>query len=432
MAYLFLLALILIVGHLLLKERTGALLCLLTLFPELVGIILNKAGLTGLNMAVKYGLFACVLWSSRLIINSNWQNLWRNPLSILLYILVGVMIWHNEVYVGGAKVNPEIAAFQLNIILRVLIPYVILMLCADQDDVLDSYCRSIPWWGLFLFVTFVTLMGFSAIDMSDRMTIAKETGVNSISLSRFAAMTLLGALIFFMRSKNSNNRHFYLAIVVVGAFMLLLASQRGTIVGCAIAALLALGLILIRQGRTREFVGISAGLIIAVNILLTFFDFEILNRFQQLEGYRTLERYADYGIAWKAFRENGFLTGLGSMGYNAYTGGLRPYPHSMVLELMAEYGLVGLITALSIVAYGCYITFRILVSYTGIKVQMAVPIIWVALLFSVLVSGSFLSNAPFFLITGVLTLCYQNMEEPAGEPADDNETELTEADGIKE
>lgn len=421
MAYIFLVIFLGVTGFLVYKEKTGAILCLLTLFPEVVGIMLNRAGLMGLNMAIKYALFACVLWSSRFIINENWQNLWRNPLSVLFYVLIAVMIWHNEIYIGGAKLNPDIANFQLNIILRVLIPYIILMLCADQTDILDDYCQSIPWWGLFLLISIVMLMGFSSIDISDRMSILEETGINTISLSRYAAITLLGSLISLMRFKIKILRYSYSGILIFALFMLLLASQRGTIIGVAVASVLALGFILIRQGRTKEFIYITIGIVSIVLVLLTFFNFEILNRFQQLEGYQSFERYDDYGIAWRAFNENHYLTGLGSMGYQAYTGGSRPYPHSMILELMAEYGIVGLFFAISVIIYGGWMTYKILISYKDTNIEMSIPIIWVSLLFSVLVSGSFLTNASFFLITGVLILCYQN--RPFTELEDDDNIE---------
>lgn len=421
MAYLFLVIFILVVTHLIKYEKVGALLCLLTLFPELVGVILNKAGLMGLNMAVKYGLFAVCLWECRNLINENFSNLWRNPISILFYLLVAVMIWHNDFYIQGADRNPVIATFELNVILRVFIPYVILMLCADHDDVIGQYCTSIPWWGLGFIITFVALMGFGAVDMSDRMTIEKETGVNSILLSRIAAITILGALIPYLRKSDKLLKYSYLGIMIIGAFMLFLASQRGTIIGVGVAIILALGLILLREGKQKQFWIITACLGASIFVLLNFFDFEILHRFQQLEGYQSFERYADYGIAWRAFGENDYLTGLGSMGYHKYTGGFRPYPHSMILELMAEYGLIGLITAIGIVVMGSWMTYRVLMRTDEAAVEMAVPIIWVALLFSVLVSGSFLSNAQFYLLTAVLILCYQNPEKEYSEQAHENQ-----------
>ena len=411
MSYIFLLLFCVAIYFFIREEKVGNILCLLTLFPELVGVLLNKAGFMGLNMAVKYALFAVCLWECRRMINENFSNLWRNPISILFYLLVAAMVWHNEFYIGGADTNPNIATFQLNVILRVFIPYIIIMLCADHDDVIEQYCNSIPWWGLGFIVAFVALMGFGAVDMSDRMTLEKETGVNSILLSRIAAMTILGALIPYLRATDKLLKYSYLVIVIIGAFMLLLASQRGTIIGVGVAVILALALILIREGKQKQFWIITTCLVAVIFILLNFFDFEILHRFQQLKGYQSFERYADYGIAWRAFSENDYLTGLGSMGYNKYTGGFRPYPHSMILELMAEYGLIGLITAIGIVVIGSWMTYKILIRTENVASEMAVPVIWVSLLFSVLVSGSFLSNAPFYLTTAILILCYQNQEQ---------------------
>ena len=411
MAYIFLVVFLIVTGYFVYTEKTGVVLCLLTLFPDLVGIMFNKVGLMGLNMATKYAIFVCVLWSSRNIINYNWMNLWRNPLSVLFYVLIIVLVLHNELRIQGAIHNKAIADFQLNVILRAFIPYIIIMLCADQKDILNQYCLSIPWWGLFFLITFVALMGFRAIDMRDRMSIIKETGINSISLSRYAAITSLGAFISFMIAKNRKEQLIYIGILAVGLFMLLLASQRGTIIGVGDAILTALDFILWHQGKKIQFIAITLGIIGGVFILLTFFNFEILNRFQQLENYQSFERYADYGIAWKAFQENHYLSGLGSMGYSAYTGGFRPYPHSMLLELMSEYGIIGLIFAISIIIYGIYMCYNILTRSNYANIEMSVPVLWIALLFSVLVSGNLLYNASFFLATGILILCYKNKIE---------------------
>ena len=96
------------------------------------------------------------------------------------------------------------------------------------------------------------------------------------------------------------------------------------------------------------------------------------------------------------------------MGYSAYTGGFRQYPHSMLLELISEYGIIGLIFAISIIIYGIYMCYKILTRSNCANIEMSVPVLWIALLFSVLVSGNLLYNASFFLATGVLILCNQN------------------------
>lgn len=93
--------------------------------------------------------------------------------------------------------------------------------------------------------------------------------------------------------------------------MLLLASQRATILGVGIASVLCLGTILLKQGKTNQFIKASIVIIALVAIFLTLFDFEILNRFNDLNNYKSFERYSDYSIAWNAFKESNFLTGLG-------------------------------------------------------------------------------------------------------------------------
>lgn len=209
MALIFLLALIVSLTCLTCQRKTGAILCLLVIFPEILGIIFHKAGLLGFNMMARYALLGTIILINIRNIDCYFSNLWKNPLSTFLYIFTFVMILHNYFIVGGANTNPNIASFQLNVILRIIIPYSVLLIVCRATENLNEFCKWIPFWGVAFIVVFVVLLGIDGINISNRMTIEEETGVNSISLSRFSAITLLSSLVYFLYNETKKNIFIY-------------------------------------------------------------------------------------------------------------------------------------------------------------------------------------------------------------------------------
>lgn len=423
MAIPFLFILVLSLIYLIYKRNIGGLLCLLTLFPDVIGMVLIRSGISGLAMITKYGLMLAVVYLARAQLGENVSNIWRSPVSKLFYALIVVMFLHNEVLVGGASAHVEIATFQLNIVLRILIPWILLMLCANDRNTITQYCKAVPWWGLFFMLVFIFLIGIAKENFDNRMSMTEETGINSISLSRYAAMTFCGTLVCLVMKCSKVMKYTYAGILMLSAFVLLLASQRGSVVGVGLAVVVALGFIMIKRRMFGQYIAVLFGIIILVFILLSYFDFQVFSRFEELKDYESMYRYADYGIAWKAYSENDYIWGLGSMGYSAYTNGFRQYPHSFILELMSEYGIVGLIFALTVLIYGIKLTIRVFKSNTSINPMMTIPMIWLALLCSALVSADFLHNAQFFLVTGMLVLTAQNVNTNDDVELLDDETE---------
>lgn len=407
MAIAFIVAILALVAYLLLAHRYGAVLCLLTVFPIIISLLYEALGIEGLNVITQYVLLLAVVILNINKVVHNLTNIWKHPLSILFYILIFVIFLHNYYIVGGALNNEDIATFQLNIFLRMVIPYVILLILAKERNILDDFCHSMPMWGAVFMAVFLVLIGIDNVDVSDRLTLQEETGVDSISLSRFGAIILLSAFLNAISDKG-RLKYIYFAIALGGLFILILAGQRGVIIGVVAAILAALVFIRMKKTQKKRLWVVVIGIGIAVIALLSTAEFEILHRFKgNIIEQQQYGRIADYGIAWNVFQQCGIVKGLGSMGYMEYTNGTRPYPHSLLLELMAEYGIVGLIYALSLIIGGSIMALKIMGRKNINLYDMDIALIWIALLFSVLVSGSFLTNSIFIIISGALILVYQ-------------------------
>ncbi len=405
----FLLILIVLILFFLLRRDIGSLLCLTTIFPELIGIILDANGISGLNMIVRFSLFAVIFIICLPQMNTGYINLFNNPLTIFFYIFVFTLVLHNVYLIEGAMKNPKIATFQLQFFLRVFIPFLILLLTANKKNVLINLCDSIPIWGAFFIAAFLLVFGLEHLDFSDRNTIQEETGINSISLSRIAVIIAVPSLFYFLKGY-SRYRFFHFIIFLFSLFLLILAGQRGTIIGAGFSALLFLIIAYLKQGKLMTFSIIIIAVVLISYIILSLYDFQILHRFEELKHYESFERYSDYGTAWKAYSDNNYLTGLGSMGYYYYTHAQRDYPHSFILELMCEYGIVGFLFSITTIIYGFFMSYKVIEkNLSEFQNDLSViPLIWCSLLVSVLVSGNLISNATFLTTTAILILEHNN------------------------
>ena len=193
MGFLFVFILLLLVSYYLAKKNIGALLCLSTLFPEIFGAIFHNTGLSGVNMLFRYLIYIIIIIFSiqKRHIFTKW--IFTDIFSIAFFILIATMIWHNYYYIGRARSDANVAAFQFNIILRMVIPYILILITAKNRQVLKQFVQSIPVWGLLFLAVFYLLIGLEGVDTSDRLTIENSTGFNSIGLSRLAIIIFISS-----------------------------------------------------------------------------------------------------------------------------------------------------------------------------------------------------------------------------------------------
>lgn len=401
MGLLFLLLMLVAIFFFVFSKKSGAILALAVLFPEMSGIILNRAGLEGLNMLFRYSLYIVVFVMNIDVLKYGIKRLWGDLTSLLFYAVIITMVVLNLFIVGRARYDTDVADFQMNVILRVFVPYVVvLMTLVNKKNIMD-FCKSIPVWGLMFFGVFFLLIGMGGIVIEDRMTIEEATGIGPIELSRFAGLIIIANTVFLIESK-SRLQPFYVAMIFIGLFLLFLSSQRGSILGVGAAILVVLYYFLAKRGRPGTLV-IALGFLFVISlVLMEQFHFNFLSRFVELEDIEESNRFFDYGFSWTAFSKNHYFWGLGSMGYYYYMDEMRAYPHNFVLEQMVEYGIVGLVFAVCLLIQCVRRSFRILRNYQCPDSIKMVPAMWIMMLASVLVSGSFLTNANFMVLTAVL------------------------------
>jgi O-antigen ligase len=277
----------------------------------------------------------------------------------------------------------------------------------------DRYTRhemiyAIPFWGFIYIIVFLLSFNMSTFVISDRMQLRENTDgiTGSITLSRILAIAIIATFIKLIATESSqkNKQTIYIILSLVFCLLLLIAGQRGTLIGLGIA----LSALLLRKEWRHHSVAIASLAIIGILIAITFIDFsqfEIFQRFSEFQHIESFKRYEDYGKVWGIFQSNDFLWGLGSKGYMFKTG--RPWPHNIILEHISDYGLAGLICIL-ILLIVCIKYAMTLIRQSKYNTDLAIACGWIVLCFSAMVSSSMLNLSLFYTFTGLLVLTYQD------------------------
>lgn len=190
---------------------------------------------------------------------------------------------------------------------------------------------------------------FSFISLITNSTIAFN--VDYIGLGRLSGCVSLSLLIYVISLKNENKllTIFYFTLIVLNTFALILTTGRGPIISFILTPIL-----FIMSLKRKYYFSIKyLTLILAILILmlLTWRNSPIYLRFyyriiQGLEEEDPFNRMNAVKISFIMFKERPFWGyGIGSY-YSYVTGGITGinlYPHNIILEIMAELGIIGLV-----------------------------------------------------------------------------------------
>lgn len=379
----------------------------------------TSSALFSLNAVFHTALFAILLvWQFNFY---TWRNVYdyvKNPAVLSVLAISGFMVLYNDISPYYHTYKDVINSAQFGFYSRVLFPFLLLPLMVPDHHTRHEMIHAIPFWGVIYLIVFLLSFDISTHVFSDRTQLRENTdGVTgSISLSRILAITIIASFIRLIATEKSqkNQQTIYALLCLFFCLLLLIAGQRGTLIGLGIA----LAALLIRREWRHHSLTIAATAIIGVLIAITFIDFsqfEIFRRFSEFQNIESFQRYHDYGRVWGIFKNNDFLLGLGSKGYMFKTG--RPWPHNIILEHISDYGLAGLICIL-ILLIVCIKYAIALIRHSEYDTDLAIACAWIALCFSAMISSSMLNLSLFYTFTGLLVLTYQDFirQRPKGIP----------------
>lgn len=390
MAILASIIIVLLLFKFLYEEKIAFVLGYLIIFPSLLPKYLLEIGITPFGHATRFVIMVIVLFiyyyrysGFRSIADSSV----RNALLLMLLAVVFANLMSPYKFESGFK------DFVEQIIYSTVLPLILTIMILNHPLFLKQFIRSINVWAIVFIFYNLFFIDFSQIDYGDRRTYTEASGFDTIGASRiFAIIFILNVVELVRKSKWYN-----IFLILVSLFFILLTGQRGTILGTGLATL-----VFVVFGQ-REYTKVALfGGLVAIGAYFAILeigvqDFQVFNRFEELEIYEEIGRYYDYSRSFLIFRENYFLFGEGSHGYFFLT--QRQYPHSILLETIVEYGLLGMIGLFTLIFIGVRSTYGILRVKTLSFEYSAVACIWIMIMMSVLVSGSYSTNVMFFAFT---------------------------------
>ena len=317
----------------------------------------------------------------------------KNNFFLAFTILLIVIIFN--IVLG--RISDDIVDFFIAFLTYSYLPFIITLILFTKKIKLKSVPESVILLGILTFFIIVVNEDITKIEMGNRMSIKDELGLGPIYTARIATLLIISSMLFLFNYKNKVTRFLSSISLVFGITMLLFAPQRGSIIGIFISFLVFMFYNKNKLQSRRFFGGVLAIVFILSTVNLE--KFNVFNRFKQLDNYKEQERYLDYSNTYNSFVDNP-LIGLGPRGYlKKYN---RKYPHSLLLELTAEYGIIGLVIALTIIFTGLRMSFSIIKSRSSLLEEKNIAMWWIAMLVSVLVSGNIVRNDLFWVLSALL------------------------------
>ena len=371
----------------------------------------TSSALFSLNAVFHLALFAILLmWQFNYF---SWRDAFKyvkNPAILSVLAISVIMVLYNDISPYYHTYKDVIISNQFGFYSRVLFPFLILPLIVPDKFTRHEMIHAIPFWGIIYLIVFLLSFDMTSLVISDRTLLKENTDgiTGSITLSRILAITIIAIFIKLIATNSSkkNLQACYIILSLLFCLLLLIAGQRGTLIGLGIALA---ALMLRREWRNHSFT-IAALVTIGVLIAITFVDFsqfEIFQRFSQFQNLESFERYHDYGRVWDIFKNNDFIWGLGSKGYYFKTG--RVHPHNIILEHISDYGIWGLICVMILLV--CCIRYAvILICHSNSSVAVSIACCWITLCFSNMVSSLIFTNGLFYLFSGLLVMEYQEYQ----------------------
>ena len=354
--------------------------------------------------------FILLLWQFNYY---SWRNAFhflKNPVVLSVLAIVVIILLYNDFSPYYHTYKTTIDQAQFSFFSHVIFPFLILPLILPDCYSREEMVASIPIWGIIYIIVLMVSFSISSDIISNRGVLADSTGgtTGSIALSRISATVIIVIVMRIIASGYKQKYELYGLIIecVLFVLVMLLAGQRGTLIGLCVALS---ALFLRKEWRRHSFLIAGIGLLVVL-ILFTFIDFgqfQIFQRFSQFQHIETFQRYHDYGRTWEIFKDNDFLWGLGSKGYFFRTG--RPWPHNIILEHISDYGLFGLLCIIILLYFCCRYTIT-LIRHSDNTTDLSIACCWIVLCFSAMVSSSILSHYHFYIFSGLLVLTYQDFQ----------------------
>ena len=268
---------------------------------------------------------------------------------------------------------------------------------------------------LFSFLTLSYLYffrGITSIINVGRLEISEKIGMGPIVQGRMAGMLGLTILILFFNSKKISYKTSFLILFITAFLWLALTGSRGPTLALTVV-------FLVYSFLNKSIFKVSIILvtlsILVIPILINYGVlelalFERLTELSSQEDIESMKRYRRY-LTFFDMPLGNFIFGLGPGGWgkNIALSDYR-FPHNIILESIAEHGIVGAIFIFTVILTGFRLMYK-RISKINSNLYMNILLLWWGYyLLNTMVSGGFIQgNINFFTLTAILA-CIHNQK----------------------
>jgi O-antigen ligase len=381
-----------------LKNYSGIYITYIVFFQSLNKSIFEEVGLDNLRYSTFLILFPIFIYyhSKKLNLLENFNKFKKNGIYIGYLILLFYILVHS-LY---TSLDYEIT-YLLNYIIPWLILFFIIGLCIYDKSSVDNFFYGFIILSFINFTFLYLVKDFSTSTNVDRLDFDEVFGFGAIEISRIAGLASLFVFVFIVNHKNRLIQLFSSILLIFFLYQMTKTGTRGPFLAILVSIFLYFGFSKISLSNRISFVVFLLTFILAI-IYFGFTDSLLFERGSELfeqDNIESLERYARYFIFLKLLPDH-FILGIGPGGWPIFVNG-DVYPHNIVLEVIIEFGIIGIISFLLIFWNSLKIIIKNLRSTNVNPVLKGISIGWIFFFITYLLSSS-ISGSAFFTYSALL------------------------------
>jgi O-antigen ligase len=304
------------------------------------GYFLNKIGFSGSALLMWFSISILIILISILkgIITRRRINIFNIKFLFRIFLpwfIFVIYLYLSYFLLSASGSNYDYAINKIILVtLKGIFPALFIsiwILYCKNNRLIEKINMAFIWFGLSQ--SFFIVQSLLDGPINYRMTVL---GLNPIWVARELGVGIVAALLFFEK------RWFKYPIIITLGWGIYLTRSRGPFLSLLIVAILIYSFNLIKSRKYRQLAPIIIILMIfSVFVLFGFNmdDYFLRGESSFLESNNIRARLQLYFAAWDDFTSSPVLgKGVGSFYYNGHT-----YPHNIIIELLAETGIVGLV-----------------------------------------------------------------------------------------
>lgn len=312
-------------------------------------------------------------------------------LVFLIFIGLVVSLWRYDF--------STFAIDQLLYFLGFTIPAVILGTMIKEQDILNVF-QKIKYINVYLTICFLSALIKSS---GGNISMFHEIGgASHLTIGYTMSALFTFNIISLMNGKRFFGKLFYLILILINIAIILFSGSRGALVSVSVIALISVVSYVIKKRKifTALLLSVIIGLtlpLISKNQNFSFAIDRIISGFSSGGDNSTNQRKMFYNTAIDNFYSSPlFGNGIGSYSKHFET---YSYPHNIILEIMNDFGLIGLIISI-IFLFLLFKKVRWILKH-DYRLHLIV-FLFLNVIVQLLFSGSYLVSSQFWILSTII------------------------------